>query len=96
MPDLYDDGIRFLHLGATTSGVFVSRQGPSKLIGVTVNTTGTSSLRVYNHQNTTIAGNAVAIIDCTNAGTFSFDVPLPSGITVEKSLAAGDVTVIYR
>jgi len=94
MPDTlqYRDAIRYHRMETTGTGI--QRAGIARLIRITVNDpTAAAVLNVW--ESPTTAGEKVAIIDCSNPGTFEYGVTL-SGLTVDLSGANADVTVVYQ
>ncbi len=86
----YRDAIRYEHL--TVSSTAINREGEARLLRVVVNDPAAVSLTVY--EAATAAGEVIAVVDCTNVGTFEYGVTL-SGLTVNLDGTA-DVTVIYQ
>ncbi len=88
----YRDAKKYVHLsGATTA---ITRSGEARLHAVSVNTSGSTNLTLYD--GPTAAGGQVAVIDCTIPGTLSYsDLLLKTGLIAVLSGTA-DVTIVYE
>ncbi len=85
-----NDTVRYAHL--TESSTAINRSGQAKLHKVTVNDPAAVELTIF--EAATAAGDVVAVIDCSAAGTREYGVTL-SGLTVSLDGTA-DVTVVYQ
>jgi hypothetical protein len=94
MPDTlqYRDAVRYHRFETTGTGI--QRANAARLVRVTVNNpTAASTLTLW--ESPTTAGEVIAIIDCSVAGTYEYGLTL-SGLTGAMGGANADVTVVYQ
>jgi hypothetical protein len=88
----YRDSIRYHRFETTGTGI--QRANAARLIRVVVNNpTAASTLTLW--ESPTTAGEVIANIDCSIAGTYEYGLTL-SGLTGAMGGANADVTVIYQ
>ncbi len=87
---------QYAHITTSTTTVVKASAGFVHLVAV--NTKGTIASTITVYDNTSAAGQVVAVVDSLNLfGVFIYDIQMNTGITVVTTgTVAPDVTVSYR
>ena len=99
MPEdnLYDLGLKYFQID--TAGITVLSEGPGELVAIVIsNDAATDVLILYDDVVTSSIDRRIALITASagESGTYTYKLPVASGLTLDAAVVAGSTVIIYR
>ncbi len=87
----YEEAIKWVFSVATEE--LISRSGRARLIRIIVATGSAGDITIYDSGSA--SGNVVGVLDTAAISAYEYDLPLFTGLTLDKTGSAA-VTVVYE